>query len=108
MPGSLLTHAVARAAKRVPIVKRLPIMRVLLLGEVVLLARTHFERLTPRERHRLVQLLRDAKGRPSQLSGAERDELQALVAKADPKAFAAAAAGKLSPVPLPGRITRRS
>ena len=108
MPGSLLTQTVGRAAKRVPILNRLPVMRLLILGEVVVLARSHFERLTPQERYRLVRLLRDAKGRPRQLTDAQRDELQALVAKADPKAFAAAAAVKLSPMPLPGRFTRRS
>ncbi len=108
MPGSLLTQTVGRAAKRVPILKRLPVMRLLILGEVIVLARSHFERLTPQERHRLMRLLREARGRPSQLTDPQRDELQALVAKADPKAFAAAAAGKLSPMPLPGRFTRRS
>ncbi len=79
-------------------------MRLLLLGEVVVLAREHIERLEPRERRRLVVLMRQAHGRPSNLSGRDRQELQDLVAKADPKLFAKEAAEKLSPVPLPKRL----
>jgi hypothetical protein len=92
-------------AKRLPLLKRLPVMRLLMLGEVVLIAREHIERLTPAERRRLVVLMRDARGRPNQLPAREHDELQALIAKAEPRLFAGAAAGKLSPIPLPSRIT---
>ncbi len=105
MPPSITSRTAGRVAKRVPGLRRLPVMRLLLLGEVVLLARDHIERLTPRERRRLVVLLRDARGRPSRLQGGHRDELEALIAKADPKLFAAEAAAKLSPVPLPKRFT---
>jgi hypothetical protein len=94
-------YALARLADRSPLLKRLPIVRLLMLGEVVLLARDHFERLSPTERRRLVVLMRDARGRPSRLARRERDELQALIHKADPHLFAAAAADKLSPVGLP-------
>jgi hypothetical protein len=102
----MITRTAGQIAGRVPGLRRLPVMRLLILGEVVMLARTHVERLTPRERHRLVVLLREARGRPSRLDGRRRDELQALIHKADPKLFAAAAASKLSPVPLPHRFTR--
>lgn len=79
-------------------------MRLLLLGEVVLLARSHIERLEPRERRRLVVLMREARGRPRNLGPGDRQELQSLVAKAEPKLFAAEAVQKLSPVPLPKRL----
>lgn len=83
-------------------------MRLLLLGEVLMLARAHYERLSPKERRRLVLLMREARGRPSSLSAGKHDELQALIAKAEPKLFAAAAAERLSPVPLPRAFRPRS
>ena len=79
-------------------------MRLLLLGEVALLARNHIERLEPRERRRLVVLMRDARGRPGKLDPQEREELEGLIAKAEPMLFASLAAQKLSPVPLPKRF----
>lgn len=106
MPSSLPAQLAARAARRLPYLKRLPILRLLALGEIVLLARDHVEKLSPPERRRLVVLLRAGHGRPSNLSRRERDELEALVAKAEPRAFAGAAVEKLSPVPLPRRVTR--
>ena len=95
--------AVARVAERLPVLKRLPLVRLVILGEVIMLAREHYERLTPQERRRLVVLIRDARGRPSALSARHRRELEGLIAKAEPKAFAKTAAEKLSPVPISGR-----
>jgi hypothetical protein len=103
MPNPLVTQAIGRASKRLPLLKRLPVMRLLLLGEVALLARDHIEKLTPKERRRLVVLMKDARGRPHTLPSRQRSELEALIAKAEPKLFAREAAGKVSPVPLPGR-----
>jgi hypothetical protein len=110
MPASILSETVGRAAKRVPLLKGVPVLRVLVIGEVALLAHNHIVKLTPYERRRLIVLLRGARGRPATLSGSERDELQGLVAKIEPKLFAASAAQKLSPVPLPNRLVgkRRS
>jgi hypothetical protein len=107
MPGSLLSETVGRAAKRVPLLKRVPVLRLLAIGEVAMLAHSHIVRLSPRERRRLVVLLRDARGRPQKLSSSERDELEALIAKVEPKLFAASAAQRLSPIPLPGSIFGR-
>jgi hypothetical protein len=105
----LLTRAVGRMAQRVPLLRQLPVMRLIMLGEILVLAREHFERLTPRERRRLVVLLRDGRGRPrAHLSPRERGELEALVAKADPKLFATTAAQRLSPVPIPHRNRSRA
>jgi hypothetical protein len=80
--------------------RRLPLARILILAEVGMLAKDHYERLSPAERRRLVVLVRDAKGRPSNLSDRHRRELDALVAKIEPKRFATTAAEKFSPVPL--------
>ncbi|MGI8430096.1 MAG: hypothetical protein ACR2OB_12530 [Solirubrobacteraceae bacterium] len=106
MPGAY--HTFGRVAARLPGLKRLPVMKLLAIGEVVLLARDHIEKLTPGERRRLVELLRVGRGRARNLSHAERDELAALVAAAQPRLFLGAAAEKLSPVPLPRRFVHGS
>lgn len=68
-----------------------------------MLAKEHLERLTPRERRRLISLVRETKGRPGNLSAARRRELGDLIAKAEPKRFASTAFQKLSPLPLSRR-----
>jgi hypothetical protein len=104
MPTSRFAKRLGHAAEHMPGLRRLPIMRLVLLAEVGLIARNHIELLTPSERRRLVVLVREARGRPRNLSPREREELEALVAKAEPKLFAAEAAEKLSPVRLPKRF----
>ena len=99
MPSPLMNVAVARAAERLPGLKRLPLARLVILAEVAILAKAHLERLSPGERRRLVVLVRDARGRPSNLTERERSELEALIAKVEPKAFASRAAEKFSPLP---------
>lgn len=103
MPSAYRTFG--RVASRVPGVRRLPVLKLLAIGEVALLARDHIQKLTPPQRRRLVELLRIGRGRARNLSPAERDELAALVAAAEPRLFFGAAAQKLSPVPLPERFT---
>lgn len=100
------TRAIAHGAGRVPGLRRLPILKVLAIGEIALLARTHLQKLDPDERRRLRELLRAGRGRPSNLSAAERDELTLLVAKTEPRLFAGLVADRLSPVPLPRRAVR--
>jgi hypothetical protein len=100
------TRAAAHGVSRIPGLRRVPLLKVLAIGEIALLARSHIQKLEPDERRRLVELLRAGRGRPGNLSGAERDELSRLVAKAEPRLFAGSVADKLSPVPLPGRLVR--
>ena len=105
MPNSRFAQVAGLAAKRIPVLRNVPVMRLLMLAEVAMLARDHIERLTPRERRRLVVLVRDARGRPKHnLSEREREELEGLIAKADPKLLASEAAQRLSPVPIPKRF----
>jgi hypothetical protein len=104
MPRPLTHRLVARAATRIPGVRRLPVFRLLAIGEIALLARDHVSKLDPTERRRLLTLVRKGKGRTRDLSVEERDELQRLVAKAEPRLFVGTAADKLSPVPLPRRF----
>lgn len=104
MPSAAL---VTVAARRFPGLRRLPLLEIVLVGQVVMLAREHLERLTPRERHRIVVLLRDCRGRVGHLPEDQRAELQALIAKVEPRLFAETATRTLSPLPLLGRVTRR-
>jgi hypothetical protein len=104
VPRKGVTSALAHGASRIPGLRRLPLLKVLAIGEIALLARSHLRKLGPEERRRLVELLRAGRGRPRNLSSAERDELTRLVAKAEPRLFAGSVADKLSPVPLPRRV----
>lgn len=90
--------AAARAAQRLPGLRRMPLARLMLLGELAMLAKIHFERLSPAERRRLVLLLRNAKGWPQNLSEREQRELKKLVSKVEPRAFAHEAVARFSPV----------
>jgi hypothetical protein len=101
------TKMIARGAERLPLLKRLPMVELLMAAEVIALAKDHYERLTVDDRRRLVVLLRTARGRPSQLTADQQAELQAIVAKAAPRHFAATAVDKLSPVPVPAHVKRR-
>jgi hypothetical protein len=100
------TRAIAHGVSRVPGLKRLPVLKLIAIGEIALLARTHATKLTAAERRRLVELVREGRGRPSKLSAADREELGQLVSKAEPRLFAGEVADKLSPVPLPRRVVR--
>ena len=95
-----------RVVGRLPLLKRLPIFRLLAIAEIALLARDHLGRLEPAERRRLVELVRTGRGRARNLQPAEREELAQLVAKVEPRRFAGVAADKISPVPLPKRLTQ--
>ena len=106
MIRGLVYKALAGGALRVPGLKRLPVLKLLAVGEIALLARTHLQRLEPDERRRLIELLRKGRGRTTRLSEAERDDLQRLIAKTEPRLFAGVAADKLSPFPLPRRVVR--
>ena len=96
-----LRHGLPHAAARIPGLKRLPVLKLLAVGELALVARRHLQHLDADERRRLAELVRHRRA----LSPAERDELRSLVAKLDARAFAGSAVDRLSPVPLPRRLT---
>lgn len=83
---------------RIPLVKKIPVARLVILAEVAMIAGEHVGRLSPRERRRVLELLRRGRGRPSNLSQRERAELATLVAKAEPKLFARSVVRKFSPI----------
>jgi hypothetical protein len=58
-------------------------------------------RLTPRQRERVLYLLKRSKGRPSSLTAKQRQELRRLLGKIEPFGLAQAIAAELSPLPWP-------
>ena len=103
MANQLLT----RGLGRIGLLRRLPVARVLALAELAVLAREHMNKLAPHERHRLVELVRRGRGRPSSLSARDRRELTALLAKTEPRVFVNSAVQKITGVPVTGRRRAR-
>ena len=94
------------AGKIRKVTKVVPLARLLAAAQVLMLARSHWHRLEPHERRRLLVLVRRGRGVGRGLSVAERAELARLVVKADPRLFAGLVAQRFSPVPLPRRGVR--
>jgi hypothetical protein len=59
------------------------------------------DRLTPRQRERVLYLLRRSRGRPANLTAKQRDELKRLLEKVEPFGIVQAIAAELSPLPWP-------
>jgi tellurite resistance protein len=77
---------------------------LLAAAEVVVAVRNHVaDRLSPKERQRMVEIVRSSKGRPSNLSDRERKELRALLGKVEPGELAK----KVATSPFAGRVRRR-
>lgn len=87
--------------------KRLPLLKLLAVAQILLMARRHVARLDAADRRRMRELL--ARGVHDHRLGAdERRELADLIRKAEPRAFVGGAVDRLSPVPLPKRVTHGS
>lgn len=82
-------------------ISRLPFLKFLAIAQVALLAGRHVRHLDAKERRRMAALVR--KGTAA--TPAERRELRDLVAKLDLRGLAGGAASRLSPIPLPKRLT---
>lgn len=78
------------------------------VGELLLLARQHFLKLEPQERHRVVELVRRGRGRTSNLTERERRELARLIQKTEPREFASTAMKRLVGISLPGSRRHQS
>lgn len=89
--------AFVRAAERLPGLRRLPLARLVVIADLALLAKSHLDHLTPRERRRLLVLLKDARCMPRNLTGSDRREFERLIAKLEPRRFADAAAQRFAP-----------
>jgi hypothetical protein len=106
MPGGRSARIAGRFTRHVPGLRHIPLVRLLAIAEIMLVAQDHVTRLDPRERRRVLHLLRIGRGRPQRLSEAEREELRQLVAKAEPRLLVGEVAERLSPVKLPQRVVR--
>ena len=84
-------------------IRRLPFFKLVAILQLALLARRHLGVLTPAERRRMLDLTRH----PKTMTPAERRELRDLALKLEPRAFAGAAADRLSPLPLPRKLRGR-
>lgn len=82
----------SKAATRIPGVRRLPMLQLLLAGQILLLAKQHLELLDAQDRHRLLEITKSCHGDPRKLSTADRQELQILLNKVEPKLFMRTAA----------------
>ena len=67
-------------------------LRILVLANVALAIKRHLDLLEAGEKRELADLVRRSKGRPSNLSKAERDRLRGLVEKVEPTDLAREAA----------------
>ena len=77
---------------------------LLAAAEVVVAVRNHLtDRLTAKERKRMVEIVRSSKGRPSNLSDRERSELRGLLGKVEPGELAK----KVATSPFAGRLRQR-
>ena len=101
---SLLNTTLGKASERVPGLRAIPVVKLLAAAELTLLARDHVVRLSPSERRRLIVLVRVGRGRRSRLTDAERDELEGLLIKLQPRLLVGEAINRLSPLPLPRRL----
>ena len=59
--------------------RAIPIAWVLVFAEAALATKKHWDRLEPGTRRRVAELVRKSKGRPSNLTPAEKQELRGLV-----------------------------
>ena len=105
MPSGFVTRGAGKVAGRVPGLRRVPVGQLLTVAELTLVTRDHLMRLSPAERRRLVTLVRLGHGRRARLTDSERLELEDIVAKLAPRHLVGEAVSKLSPVPLPRRLT---
>lgn len=103
--GGVVTNTVEKVAHKVPALKYVPVARLVIVAELILMTRDHLMLLTPGERHRLYELVRIGHGRKSRLTASERTELESLIAKLETRGLAGDAINRLSPMPLPRRIT---
>jgi hypothetical protein len=83
--------------------RAIPFFRLLAIAKTVLLVRRHMRNLDARDRGRLAELARHG----LRSTPGEREELRRILAKLEPRAFAAAAADAFSPVHVPRWVKRR-
>jgi hypothetical protein len=84
-----------------------PLMWAFAVAEALAATRRHFVAIDPKKRHRVVELARKSKGRPSNLTKVEQHELRRLVGEMDLWNLSKELAAVASPVGMPGRKKRQ-
>lgn len=79
-----------------------PLMWAFAVAEALAATRKHFAGVDPRARRRAVELARKSKGRPANLTPAEKKELRRLVGEMDLWQLSKDLAAVASPVGMPG------
>jgi len=82
--------------------RRVPLLWAFAVAEALAATRRHFAGVDPRARRRVVELARKSKGRPSNLTSAEKQELRRLVGEMDLWQLSKDLAAVASPVGMPG------
>jgi len=77
------------------------------VAEALTTTRRHFAGVDPRARRRAVELVRQSKGRPSNLTAAQKQELRRLVGEMDLWQLSKDLAAVASPVGMPGHRKKR-
>jgi hypothetical protein len=83
--------------------RALPWTRLLAVAQAAVATKRHWDKLTPEERRSLARLVRKSRGRPSNLSLRERNQLRRLVAKLELRRLGRDIAALASPLPRRGR-----
>jgi hypothetical protein len=88
-------------------IRHIPAAKLLIAAELLMLARRHMSKLEPHERRRIVELVRQGRGRRRNLTERERRELAELMLKVEPRQFVTSAMKQMVGVPLPGSGARK-
>jgi hypothetical protein len=88
--------------------RAVPLMWAFAVAEALSATRRHFAGIDPHVRRRAVELARKSKGRPSNLTQHEKNELRRLVGQMDLWELSKELAAVASPVGIPGRRKKRS
>jgi hypothetical protein len=82
--------------------RAVPLMWAFAVAEALAATHRHFTSVDPKVRRRAVELVRKSKGRPANLTAAEKQELRRLVGQMDLWRLSRELAAVASPVGLPG------
>jgi hypothetical protein len=86
--------------------RSVPFLWAWAVAEALMATRRHWSGIEPRTRKRLTELVTKSRGRPSNLSSAEKRELRKLVGELDLRALSRELGAVASPLPR-GRGRRR-
>jgi hypothetical protein len=86
--------------------RAVPLLWAFAVAEALATTHRHFAGVDPKVRRRVVALARKSKGRPSNLTAHEKQELRRLVGQMDLWQLSKDLAAVASPVGMPGRARR--